>query len=119
MRLKVGSRTSLPLPVGSCFSFRSAASGSSAVSPHPTAPTAAGMLRSIAGHLQAAPCADEIVAEPPALDLATGTPLSVSDLMMGCAFVHSKRGEQAADDAQGKATVAAAIAVGIRDFDTA
>jgi aryl-alcohol dehydrogenase-like predicted oxidoreductase len=74
------------------------------------------MLRSIAGHLQAVPCAD---ASEAALDLATGTPLSVSDLMMGCAFVHSKRGEQAADDAQGKATVAAAIAAGIRDFDTA
>eukprot|EP01043_Picozoa_sp_COSAG02_P005218 COSAG02_NODE_140_length_34374_cov_913.416443_21_plen_79_part_00 len=43
----------------------------------------------------------------------------VSDLMMGCAFVNSKRGEEAAGDAQARATVAAAIAAGIRDFDTA
>ena len=43
----------------------------------------------------------------------------VGDLMMGCAFVNSKRGEEAADDAQARATVAAAIAAGIRDFDTA
>ena len=40
-------------------------------------------------------------------------------MMMGCAFVNSKLGEEAADDAQAKATVAAAIAAGICDFDTA
>jgi len=46
-------------------------------------------------------------------------PVGVGDLMMGCAFVNSKRGREAADDAEAAATVLAAIEHGIRDFDTA
>ena len=75
------------------------------------------MLRTITAHLQPAPCAES--GQAGGLELVTGRSLSVSDLMMGCAFVNSKRGQEAADEAQARATVAAAIAAGIRDFDTA
>lgn len=79
-------------------------------------------LNAVANHIverrQTFASAAAAASEPP-LDLATGTPLAVSDLMMGCAFVNSRRDEQAADEARATATIAAAIAAGIRDFDTA
>jgi hypothetical protein len=84
--------------------------GADAMAPH-------SRLHTIAGHLVDRHTA-ATASEPP-LELATGVPLAVSDLMMGCAFVNSRRDEQAADEARATATVAAAIAAGIHDFDTA
>ena len=48
-----------------------------------------------------------------------GAALKPSDLMLGCAFVNSKLGQEVADDATATATVEAAFACGIRDLDTA
>eukprot|EP01048_Picozoa_sp_COSAG05_P034141 COSAG05_NODE_14096_length_408_cov_0.838188_1_plen_123_part_01 len=48
-----------------------------------------------------------------------GQPLGPEDLMLGCAFVNSKLGQDGADDATASATVQAAYACGIRDLDTA
>jgi D-threo-aldose 1-dehydrogenase len=78
-------------------------------------------LATVACHLAGRPtlACGVAASEHPPLELVTGTPLAVSDLMLGCAFVNSRRDEAAADDARATATVAAAIAAGIRDFDTA
>ena len=79
-------------------------------------------LATTSWHLTAAPVftaasAPEALGGP--LRLRGGAQLTPSDLMLGCAFVNSKLGQEGADDAQATATVNAAFACGIRDLDTA